>query len=119
MKQDDETTVEEAERICRKHYWDHIRSMAEEAVDDSDDEEELDTWIHQTVDGQCCYNHRNLDTLRFTDNDAAWEDMGELPGDHWQALATMAYWAMYTDVMDFARGAMEEKIEKAEEAESA
>lgn len=116
----DAMTVEAAERILRAAYAQDIRDIVENAIEECksgsiSDRDELDEWIHETIDshGRCIYTHKSLDTLMWSDNDSAYVDefgsegMCDNSGIKWGALA---FAAMRADVNDLL-GAYDEELE--------
>ena len=101
-----------AEDVTRKEYWDEIRSIALDAIEegwtqagadaDEPDEEAMQEYVQQTVDGHqwIIYYGYPEDVLRFTDNKDAYIDaFGSIEAkDTNEALAKMAYMAMEADV---------------------
>lgn len=103
-----------AEDMTRKEYWDEIRSIRENLVEEWQDEranygDDVNEWLtdrlHQTIDGHqwIIYTGYNIDVLRFTDNKEAYYDqMGAWPEvDNFnQMMGAVAFMAMEQDVMD-------------------
>lgn len=119
---------DEAMRVLRAEYYQAVRDIVKEAdraIKDGEitNDEELNDWVHQTVDGSywVIYTHANFQLLLVTDNhDAYSEDFGEAPvrdgNINWAALA---YAAMERDVreqMDAEDIAVKETEEELEEA---
>lgn len=77
---------------------DAIRTeIASGSIDDIDD---LDTYIHETVDGceRVIYTVQAKEACIFSDNDDAWEECYEPRGSiDWSA---MAYWVVRADVLE-------------------
>jgi hypothetical protein len=101
--------------MTRNEYWDEIRSIRENLLDEWRDErgdtkDDPQDWLYerlnQTIDGHqwIIYYSYNIDVLRFTDNrDAYYDQMGEWPTSDTGLqgmLAAIAYQSMYQDVMD-------------------
>lgn len=110
---------DEAVRVLRAEYYQAVRDIVEEAMDEIKDgripdREGLDEYLHQSVDGShwVIYTHANFQVIFVSDNqDAYTEDFGEAPvegGDvNW---AAMAFAAMKRDVDDLV-GAREDEID--------
>lgn len=117
LKPQNERTREEqskaedlAHTILRGAYYTDVREVAEEALQQIESGEitntdELDTWLHETVDGheRVIYTGQAMDTVRYSDND---EEMvsefgadGLVKGDSIQ-WSQIAYHAMLADVRE-------------------
>jgi len=93
---------EDAMRVLRAEYYQSVRGIVEDlrrAIKDGEvtDQESLDQWLHQTVDGSywVIYTHANFQVLMCSDNhDAYSEEYGQpaVEGDsiNWAALAHAA-----------------------------
>ncbi len=113
----DSEIVEQAERIERRQYYDYVKDMAKEALEEHpDDEDAQEDQLHQSVDGSgyVIYTHKNLKVIRFTEHgDALWEEgMGdemEKPESEGDVLQKLAYWDMLADARDELQRLREEK----------
>lgn len=101
----EDEVIAAGERFERARYWAAVRGIAEDALathPDDDDAQHEAVW--QSVDGSewIIYTHRNLDVLRFTEQDEAYEDFGELPVKDGAYLVYqwIAFCAMKADVED-------------------
>ena len=93
----------------RAQYWGYVKACADDAIQAIKDKEietydDLDTWIHETVDGSewVIYTHQAELVMHHTDNEnALFDAWGELPDvDHWSALVVpFAFFAMRQDLM--------------------
>jgi len=99
----EDEVIEAGERLQRARYWQTVRVIAEEALHESPGDEEAQyEQVWQSVDGSSyvIYTHQNLDVLRYTENDDAYEEFGELPtgeGAH-RIYQLLAFSAMRADV---------------------
>lgn len=87
--------------FAQAEYWQSVRNMAEEAyAENPDDEEAQDDYLWQSVDGcpWIIYTAQILEVLRHTDNDDAWQELGELSKEN--TLQQMAFCAMLQDCRD-------------------
>ena len=110
---------DEAVRVLRAEYYQSVRAVVEEAMDEIKNgnitnAEGLDEYLWQSVDGSywVIYTHANFQVLFVSDNhDAYMEDFGEPPVEgsdiKWAALA---YAAMRRDVHELV-GARDDEIE--------
>ncbi len=108
--------IEAGERFERAEYWHTLRAIAEDALREyPDDEDQQDEHVFQSVDGNhyVIYTYANLDVLRFTEHDDAYEDFGELPDDKGASglFAYLAFCAMRADAMDELARLREEQQE--------
>ena len=104
---------EEGTRALREWYWDEVRSLAAEALEefpltvatedddepDDENEQERNEWIEQTIDGHefIIYTYKAQAVLLASDSDGAYEEeFGEPAKSYEQA----AYMAMLTDVRE-------------------
>lgn len=90
-------TVDDALRALRADYFTEIRSIALEALKQSEDD--WDDWLHETLDGheRVIHTHKARVVLVCTDHpDAYQEEMGDDPETPEQS----AYFAMRADVDD-------------------
>ena len=105
-------TIEHAERILRKRYWDEVRGFVKDLgheieVGNLTTPEEADEYLWQTLDScsRVIYTHNCLDGLRWSDNDSTCEEeLGEesLTKDgqiHWSGLMFMALRADCLDMI--------------------
>lgn len=99
------------EPITRKDYFDEIRAVRDNALEeykeygrDTDPNEWVSDWLHQTIDGHewVIYNWYHTQILTWSDNeDAVFDVMGEVTGtDASSVLTPMAFFAMEADVRD-------------------
>lgn len=112
----------------RAEYYDSVRQMAQELVDETYDEDEdeldrdrFDEQLHQSVDGShyIIYTHANLAVLVFSSNwlaiDEVYSDMGESLEGRTATLTTVigqaAFFAMEADVREAVEGILEERRE--------
>lgn len=87
--------------FAQAEYWQSVKNMAEEAyAENPDDEEAQDDYLWQSVDGchWIIYTAQILEVLRHTDNDDAWQELGELSKEN--TLQQMAFCAMLQDCRD-------------------
>ena len=92
----------------RQTYWNDIREYArvimDEAIeaDPQDPECGIHDRAHEAVDGSSwiIYTANALKVMEYTDNDEAYEDLGDIPtGKGWSAIVTYcAFWAMRADL---------------------
>ena len=108
-----------ADWTSRKEYFDAVRSIAQEAVDEAEDDDQLSDFIHESVDGSewVIYTAGNIGVLQFSDADL------ELPIDEFGEefiqsadsisglLAKMAYVYLESDVRDHAQPLWDDKLE--------
>jgi hypothetical protein len=83
MTEEQQITVEQAERVLRAEYWDDVRTMAEDArraVKDGEvtDADGMNDWLWETVDGtgRVIYTAQAMDGLRWSEHDDAYFDEG-------------------------------------------
>lgn len=101
-------TIQAAENVIRRAYWQEIHSIVDDAktkINDGTitDMESLETWLHETIDNHqwIIYTKYNFYVLLFSDNESAYADNfgseGLVKDDaiNWTA---MAYCAMKADV---------------------
>lgn len=108
-----------SDSTSQRDYWDHIRSTAEEiaqAVRDGElTEDEIHDRIHEETDGSwwIIYNHAALAVCQHTDNEDAYQDLGELPTDRgfWGIVTCVASWAMAQDLAERVYRELEENSE--------
>lgn len=109
-----EITIEQAENRMRAEYWQHVRELAQDIIDECKDRmesgeegEELRNgiyeYLHETIDGDgwVIYTAKNLKVLLFSDNDGAYIDNYGSDGlvkDGQVNWAAMAYAALEEDV---------------------
>lgn len=96
--------------ITREQYWNEIKSIARDALDESrGDLEKADEYVHETVDGHewVIYYAHNADVISYTENEHAVEDLGPeeisramSEGGTSRVLMIIAFFAMRADVMD-------------------
>ena len=101
-------TVEDAVSVLAKEYWRAVRDIASEAAAELRageivDDEGLDDWIFESVDGSewVIYTYRNIRVLMNTDHpDAFFDDCGEsVQGqDLGSVVSALAFHAMRADV---------------------
>lgn len=111
--------IEEGERLERAEYWGDVKSYAQEIVRENRDSDEEDSdHAHESADGSqwVIYTHRNLDVLRFTENDNAFDEYGGLDDRAKQGglsgvLSFVAYAALNADIQDELR-TIRENIEE-------
>lgn len=101
----EDQVIEAGERFERARYWQNVREIAEAALaEHPGDEETQHEAVWQSVDGSAwvIYTYRNLDVLRFTENDDAYEDFGDLPTGEgaYRVYQLLAFCAMKADVED-------------------
>jgi hypothetical protein len=102
-----------AKDLTEREYWKEIKALAEAIVDETAEErgEErsadlLDAAFekaHEVVDGHewIIYYAYNLDVIKHTRNEDAWEDLGleQFEGKSFRDICTVvAFWAMLRDV---------------------
>lgn len=97
-----------SKEITMKEYWDQIKSIAEEIVEETKEQNENREWAYdrlwEMIDGHewIIYYWSMPYVLAHTDNDDAYFEMtGErsVPGDYTGAvLQTLAFYAMHQDV---------------------
>lgn len=103
-----------------QEYWADIRSMVESALSDcgvtnqeefEDNRDAVYDNLRESVDGSSwiIYNARNLDVIRFTDNEDAYQDIGlEGCADFSEICCRVAFCAMERDAYDAVDGIVEE-----------
>lgn len=95
----------EAIRVLTRAYYADVRAIVNDIYDaiesgEITDAEDLDTWLHQTIDGssRVIYNGQAAVSLIASDNaDACEEETGE-PGE---SDNVRCYWAMLADVREY------------------
>lgn len=95
------SVLQVARALEETEYWADVRDVAKEALEECPDNEEAqDDFVWESVDGSSwvIYTARNLDVLRFTSNEDAWQEFGELSPENW--LAQAAFAAMLADVRE-------------------
>ena len=110
MTEEQQITVEQAERVLRAEYWDDVRGMADDArqaVKDGevDDAEGLENWLSESIDGcgRVIYTTQAMDGLRWSDNDEAYFEEGLYQPENfkdgipWSALM---FYALLADVRE-------------------
>jgi len=110
--------IEAGDRFEREEYWATVRSIAKQALDEHPDDEEAqhdDVWQSVDGNGYIIYTAENLKVLRFTENDEAYLDYGEIPDDKdaYELYAYLAFAAMRADVMDELARLHDERSERA------
>jgi hypothetical protein len=117
----EEQVIAAGERIERARYYNRVRLIAKAAIEECPtDDSERDDYIWQDVDGDSyiIYTGKNLDVLRFTENDDAYEEAGSDFSDVTGAYAIyqrVAFYAMRQDVLDEVARLIEERDEEEEE----
>lgn len=109
----DDKAVEQAQQVLKARYYDSIRSMGDEILQEAKREgyedydnarEYLQDRIHETADGSSLviYTHEAINTLLQSDNWQAVEPTGmELPDDDLPRTFTVAaYYAVVTDLAE-------------------
>jgi hypothetical protein len=95
--------VDLADRIIRADYWRDVHAIVTDVTDEIKagritTPDELDTYVHETVDGHhnVIYTYAARRVLMASDNVDAWEDVGfENP-----TVEQQAFCAMRADVLD-------------------
>lgn len=101
----EDETIEAAHRFERARYWRMVRELAKDAFerDPADEDKQYDA-IHELVDSAVTYTKDQIDIIRFSEHDDAFEESnGELPSTQMNAYelyTLIAYWALHADVMD-------------------
>ncbi len=98
--------------MTQRDYYEQCRAIAEECVKEAEgDEERAQDLVHESVDGHqyIIYTHYNMCVLRHSRNDSAYFDnFGPLQADGFSdAMAKMAFAAMYQDVCEELGDALE------------
>jgi hypothetical protein len=93
------------ERYNHRAYWSDVEAIARDVYDEiGDDDGEAYDRIHESVDGSqwIIYTYLARKVLEHTDNDDAWEAIGDLPtGRGFDAIVSyVACAAMIADVSD-------------------
>jgi hypothetical protein len=99
------------EPLTRKEYFDEIRAIRANALEeykeygsDTDPNEWVSEWLHQTIDGHewIIYNWYHTQVLTWTDNDdAAFDVIEKVSGTNsTEVLTPLAFYAMEADVRD-------------------
>lgn len=106
--------------ITYQEYWSDIRegaaSIAKEAWESASDEDEArdraNELAHEVADGHhwVIYTAYNPQVLTHSDNESAAFEYGgvESAESYGQAMHTMAFWALLTDLQDALSSALEE-----------
>ena len=93
---------EQGKSLDYKEYRESILGIASD-IQTEYDEPTYDA-LHELIDSSqwVIYTWRNIEVMRHTDNLDAWHDQGlEIGGiEHPAWHVTVAYWAMYQDVID-------------------
>jgi hypothetical protein len=136
ISDEQQITVEQADRVLRQDYWDAVRSIATEAEEnvksgEIEDEDGLTEWLEQSVDGSSwvIYTRKNFQVLLYSDNESAFvDDFGAdglvKDGDvNWAGLAYMAMLAdvrsILTDWDDMEKPVDPDEEDEEDEAEDA
>lgn len=121
---------EERDRFDRSTYYDEVRRLAKDIVEDiirgaalvdipfGELADDASDQIHEAVDGHqyVIYTKYHRDVLNFSDNEEAWRELGdELPKDT-DVDMYRAFWAMREDVNQAMRDFVSEVEEAAEDA---
>ena len=104
--------IRNAENVLRDEYWDDIRSIITDVMDEiktgniTDREAAID-YIHECIDGhqRCIYMGKAIDTLRWCSNENAAAEQGmQLTESGGQiSWGVLAYFAIQEDVMEEIR----------------
>lgn len=98
--------------MSKQEYWNDIRSMAQEIMDEAIREDpqdpecgiDLHARIQEAVDRDewVIFTHKALRVMEYTDNDGAYEDLGAIPtGKGWPTIVThCARFAMRADLTE-------------------
>jgi hypothetical protein len=111
--------------ITEREYWSEVKAIQKNLLDeykqegaDTDPNEWVNDRMHETIDGHqwIIYTYYNTQVLTHSKNDDAYfEEFGPLEATGFSdAVAKMAYAALYADVMDdFDLAPFEKAYEKA------
>ena len=98
--------------MTKREYYHEIFDIVNELVSECEgDEDRIQDMIHETVDGHqwIIYTHYNIEVLQHSNNhDAYFDNFGPLAADGFSdAMAKMAFAAMYQDCQEEVSDALE------------
>lgn len=121
-RKSDEKAFEDGERVALARYHHDMRDFAKEILEEAkgqfEDYDEAREWIddrvHETADSvdRVIYTHKALQTLVYSDNWLAVEDVGLESGDDLTRMITVAaFYAVRSDIENYIDAFKDEYFE--------